>query len=91
MSDQKHPFHEVIASKLITASARMGGDVRDVNTVEVLVLLHVLQESKMPAIAAHEIAEDNVGLPKLLAKNDGGKRLAEFATEVLNDLHDRED
>ena len=86
MAIKKLPFHEVIAQKLALPMGRLAPSEAN----EFMTLLDVLQKSEMPTAAARKIAEDNAGLPKLLA-DVGEYVLAEFAQESLDDLKSRED
>ena len=90
MSDQKRPFHEVLSQKLIIVPVGITSDLASAKAAEVMTILDTLYKGKMPAAAAHEIAEFHAGLPTLLA-DSGQKYLAEFAEEVLDDLKGRED
>ncbi len=87
---KKIPFHETIAKMLLTAPIGITHDLHTAKAAEVMTLLGILEASKMPAAAAHQIAEDFKYLPKILS-DVGQIRLTEFATLVLDDLKGRED
>jgi|SRR3989344_1312819 len=90
MPEPKKPFHEVVGFKLLTAPIGITGGLEREKTAEVMTLLGILEESKMPATAAHKIAEDNHRLPELL-RDIGQTTLAELADVVLKDLRGRQD
>ena len=88
MADMKKPFHEVLSTELDIAVLEV---LRNLGTEkEVKFILEVLFAGKMPASAAHQIAEYYAGLPSLLSKA-GWNNLSKFAEEVLADLRNRED
>jgi len=82
------PFHEVIGLALLTAPVGITGDLRSAKAAEVAQALGFLMASKMPAAAAHEIAEQNAHLPELLRKV-GQESLADLAVCALADLAGR--
>jgi len=90
MNDDKKPFHEVLSTALITAPIGITSDLASAKAAEVMTLLDVLYKGKMPAAAAHKIAETHAGLPDLLI-SVGQQSLAKAATEVLEDLRNRQD
>ena len=88
MSDMKKPFHEVLSTELDVAVLEV---LRNLGTEkEVKFILEVLFAGKMPASAAHQIAEYYAGLPGLLAKA-GWNDLSRRAERTLADLRGRED
>jgi len=88
MSDQKKPFHEVLSTKLDIAAYKLSRHFKTEKEVEFI--LYVLLSGKMPASAAHQIAEYFTNLPGFLAAA-GWNDLSQFAAEVLADLKGRED
>ena len=88
---KKEP-HEVLSNRLTNASGIKRGDPKILadDADEIAIILDVLFESKMPASAAHKIAEDHAVLPELLSKY-GWRHLSDFAAEVLEDLRKRKD
>ena len=88
MADLKKPFHEGLSTELDIAVLEV---LRNLGTEkEVKFILEVLFAGKMPASAAHQIAEYYAGLPSLLSKA-GWNNLSKFAEEVLADLRNRDD
>ena len=64
--DRKKPFHEVVSSMLLTAPVGLTSDPASGKTEEVVVLLTILQRSKMPAAEAKKTAANHAHLPGLL-------------------------
>jgi hypothetical protein len=91
MLDQKLPFHEVLSRKLITAPVGIRSDRAEEKIANLMLILEVLYGSKMPAAAAHKIAEDNATVPDTLSKAHVDVVVVEFYQEVLDDLKNRED
>lgn len=83
--EDKRPLYEVLSDKLgIAASGKIASD----NVIEMITILDTLLQGKMPAVAAHKIAEDYAGLPALLSDPEH-KNLADLVTEVIADLKSR--
>lgn len=87
---EKRLFHQVISRMLHTAPIGINNDLNSAKATEVLTLLSILQQSKMPATTAHEIANAHNYLPEML-KEVGLTSLADCAEEVLTDLVRRRD
>ena len=90
MANQKKPFHEVLSTQIHEVSLGMSSDHASLKAGQMEAVLIVLLKGKMPASAAHQIAEDHTGLPVFLVKA-GHVGLSVFAEEVLADLKGRED
>ena len=88
--DRKKPFHEVVSSMLLTAPVGLTSDPASGKTEEVVVLLTILQRSKMPAAEAKKTAANHAHLPGLL-ESVGRRDLAKMAKETLEDLAHRSD
>jgi hypothetical protein len=89
MSEEKRPLHEVISSKLVTATMGVGTE-HQANSPIVYEFLDSLRQGKMKAADAHMLAERHAELPVQL-KDAGQVMLAKFAEEVVLDLQGRED
>lgn len=87
--NQKRPLHEVLSTRLDIAT--VGVSRRDPEALrQVGFILDVFLSGKMPAAAAHQIAEYFANLPDLLARA-GQEKLTRLAKLVLADLRGRED
>ncbi len=90
MADQKKPFHQAVSDRLLLAPVGINSEFRATKSAEVAAYLTILQESEMPATAAHEIAQTHAELPELL-RSVGQHGLAEMADNTLADLRSRQD
>jgi len=88
--ERKKPFHEVVSFQLLTIPIGITGILKAEKQAELALLLSILVRSKMPAAAAHEIAETHHQLPKKL-REVGLTFLAGAAETVFKDLEGRQD
>ncbi len=89
----KKPFYEVISGTLATLvcdinGALLGSHEWADRRAKLEAFLHILQESEMPAAAAHEIAKRHSGLGDRLRERGP---LAHLVVSVLADLQQRDD
>ncbi len=87
--DDKKPFHEVLSSKLEAAAKGTVRGIRDDDLVRMSTILEILYQGKMPADAAHKIAEDHKHILVLLSDPEH-EDVARLAAETLADLRNRQ-
>lgn len=88
---KKRPFYEVISEELAADSS--GNKPRQqshvsVKSARIRLSLTILQESEMPAEAAHSIERTHHNLPGIM-RNWEFDDLAELAAKILKDLRTR--
>lgn len=90
MPNAKKPIHEALSFRLAVAMVGMDSDPVSAKASQVALILSVLQESKMKAKDAHEIAMAHHELPDHL-RTAGQTQLADLAVTALGDLKGRQD
>ena len=91
MATEKKPFHEVLSWKLATAPIGITSALSDCKATEMLTILSILQESKMPAAMAHQIAATHAHLPTDLSSVGVHPDIIKLVEEALDDLRSRKD
>lgn len=86
----KVPFHEQARMLVIQCMLGISGDFRAEKVGGLTALLGLLEGSRMPASAAHDLAHFFVDFPAMLIQGGEGD-LARFFNRVLEDLRTRKD